>query len=702
MLSEILRKTGLVAALCGAVSLAALLTGPADAAGLLTPADGSQPALAIRDHAVNVVIEDGYAVTTVEQTFHNPHNADYEAIYSFPVPEKAAVSEFTYWIDGKPVHGEVLPKKKAREVYEEEKKAGHEAGLAEQDDYRTFDISVWPVQAGQDVRIRLGYIQPAHVDTGIGRYVYPLQEGGVDEQKLSFWTSQEEVTGRFSFDLLVRPAYPVEAVRLPSHPMAAVSQTPDGYWQVHMDNGAPVPAGGEGEAAAAEGETTATASTSPYRLDTDIVVYWRHKAGLPGSVDLVAHREASGRRGTFMMVLTPGDDLKPITEGRDWVFVLDVSGSMKSKFSTLAEGISRGLWEMRPEDRFRIALFNDSAWELTNGFQNATKENINRIIGQLRSTSPDRGTNLFAGLSLGLNGLDSDRSAGIVLVTDGVANVGETQTRSFLKLVDKKDVRLFTLVMGNSANRPLLESLSKVSGGTAVNVSNSDDIIGAVLSATSKLTHESLHDVKIDIKGVRTSDIAPARLGSLYRGQQLVVFGHYWGKGEAEVSLSAKVSGTPITYKTRFAFPDVVTRNPEIERLSAFAAIEDLMRETDLLGEDGDRKQAITDLAVEAGLVTPYTSMVVLREEIFAARNIERSNGRRLTKEAEARTQRAAQPVQARRVDQAQPAFQTPRASYHPKSSGGGAMDPAGMVLILLAAAGLFFGLRRRNRGNEG
>jgi Ca-activated chloride channel family protein len=103
---------------------------PVQAAGLLTPSNGSLPALEIRDHHVTVVIEDGYAVTTVEQLFHNPHPQDLEAIYSFPVPEHGAVSEFTMWIDGKPVSGEVLEKQEARRIYEEEKQAGREAGIS--------------------------------------------------------------------------------------------------------------------------------------------------------------------------------------------------------------------------------------------------------------------------------------------------------------------------------------------------------------------------------------------------------------------------------------------------------------------------------------------------------------------------------------------------------------------------------------------
>ena len=109
------------------------LTTVANAAGLLTPKDRSLPELDIKDHHVQVVLEDGYAITTVDQIFYNPHDSDLEAIYSFPVPDKAAMSEFTMWIDGKPIQGEVLEKKKAREVYEDQKKQGKNAGLTEKD-----------------------------------------------------------------------------------------------------------------------------------------------------------------------------------------------------------------------------------------------------------------------------------------------------------------------------------------------------------------------------------------------------------------------------------------------------------------------------------------------------------------------------------------------------------------------------------------
>ena len=382
-----------------------LFLGSSQAAGLLTPSDGSLPTLDIREHQVKVVIEDGYAITTVDQTFHNPHNQDLEAIYSFPIPHKAAVAEFTVWIDGKPITGEVLEKKQARQVYEAEKSAGREAGLMEQDGYKTFDTRVSPVRAGQDTQIRFSYIQPAHVDTGIGRYVYPLEEGGVDEDKLAFWTANEVVQENFSFKLELKSGYPVDAVRLPHHPQANILQQDAGHWTVDLSSGA---------SSVIDEESGAQISGQPaFILDKDLLVYWRHQSGLPGSVDLVTYKPDAGKRGTFMLTLTPGDDLQPIHEGSDWIFVLDVSGSMKGKYTTLADGVQQALGKMRPNDRFRIVVFNEVATELTSGFVNATPEIVQHYSQQLLTVQPDSGTNLYAGLNQGLHRIEADRTSAI-------------------------------------------------------------------------------------------------------------------------------------------------------------------------------------------------------------------------------------------------------------------------------------------------
>jgi Ca-activated chloride channel family protein len=473
------------------------------AAGLLTPADGSLPALDLREHHVAVVIEDGYAITTVEQVFHNPHAQDLEAIYSFPVPERGAVAEFAMWIDGKPVIGEVAEKKRAREIYEQEKAAGREAGVTEKDSYKTFDIRVAPVRAGQDQRVKLTYLQPAHVDTGIGRYVYPLEEGGVDEEKLAFWTANEKVSQRFSFDLRIRSAYPVDAVRAASHPQAVVQQVGAGEWSVKLDSAASAqPLAGDKEG----GQQAREPPAGGCRVHANRTWwYWRHQP--TGSVDF-AQPDAGGRH--LHAVVTRARTSSPSPRAADWVFSSTCPAGCRASL-TLADG-EAGPGKMRPEDRFRIVVANSSR-ELTSGFVNATPEAVRQWSDQVAAIRPEGGTNLFAGMQQGLGSLQSDRTSAVVLVTDGVANVGETEHRKFIELVRSRDVRLFTFIMGNSANRPLLEPMTRASGGFAISVSNSDDIVGQLLTATGKLTHEALHGVKLEISGIKTAELTPVLPG---------------------------------------------------------------------------------------------------------------------------------------------------------------------------------------------
>ena len=657
------------------------------AAGLLTPADSALPALQIKEHHVDVVVEDGYAITEVDQTFFNPHDQTLEAIYSFPVPEKASVGEFTYRIDGKPVTGEVLPKQQARDLYEQEKAQGRRTALTEQDEYRSFDSRVYPVLPQDSVRIRLVYIQRVHSDLGIGRYVYPLEEGGTDEERMAFWTYQQHVQEAFSFNLTMRSSYPIDQFLLPAHPQAQVQHQSEQEWQASFANtaGTATLTNEEGTGEEGTAQPSVPSTGSAFTLDKDIVVYWRHKQGLPGSVDMVTYRPEGSDRGTFMLTLTPGDDLGPAQQGRDWTFVLDISGSMQGKYHSLGEGVRKGLGKLPPGDRFRLVLFNDQARELTNGYVPVNDANVAHYLQQLESVQPNNGTNLFAGLKTAYRGLDADRPSAVILVTDGVANVGVVEKKAFLKLLEQQDIRLFTFVMGNSANRPLLEEMARVSNGFAMAISNSDDISGRLVQAADKLHHEAYRDIALKISGVKVRDLSPQRIGSLYRGQQLIVFGHYWGEGQGKLAIEGKVSNREVRYTSDLQFPATDTRNPELERLWAYATIEDIQNRMDYLGHDADSEEAIVDLAVEYGLVTPYTSLVVVEEPVFEAQGIARDNKARVERERTARQKRASVPVQDHRQDSAQPAFSGNRA-YPSRggSSGGGSTGPA-LILLLLS-----------------
>lgn len=661
-------------------ALIAAFSPKALAAGLLKPVNSQYKALQIESHHVEVAIQDGYATTSIEQTFYNPNDAELEALYSFPVPQKAVVGEFIYWINGSPVIAEAVSKEKARKIYDDQKAQGNATALTEKDQYKTFDIRVYPVQPQQSVKVKLVYMQDALLDHGIGRYVYPLEEGGVDEAKNSFWTRNDKVEQDFSFNVTLRSSYPVDGVRLPAHPSAVITQQADGEhttWKANI--------GMHIDKTEREGESQQTGQAS-MRLDQDVVFYWRLQDGLPGRVDMVAYRDPeTSMRGTVKLTFTPGDDLTRVTQGRDWVFVLDKSGSMSGKYSTLVEGVRQGLGKLPAEDRFRVVMFDNNTYDLTGGFVVVNPTNVSKALQSVEQVEPSNGTNLYEGLSAAISKLDDDRPTGIVLVTDGVANVGVTEKRRFFELMEKHDVRLFTFIMGNSANTPLLVPMTKLSNGVATSVSNADDIIGHLMNITSKLTYQAYRNIQLDIDGVKIKDLTPEQISSLYRGEQLMVFGHYFKGGEADIKLTMDIGGTSQQYRTKVMLPDSAIEHPELERMWAFSAIRDLQEQMDYLEQkDSDKEQAIEDIALEYGLLTDYTSLLVVEEDVIQQLGIERKNQSRVLKEQSAREVKQNKPVTPTRVDNSQPMFSQPAPTHSGGGSGGSINIPVLLSMILL------------------
>ncbi len=164
----------------GLLSIALLLVGTcasnvSEASGLLVATDASSAPLAIKSQRVGVEITDTVATTTVEQVFVNGADRPLEAVYIFPLPEGAAGSSFSMWIGGKEIKGEVMEKRAARGHYDAITRRRLDPAILEHLQGNTFSISVSPVPARGEQRIRLVYTQVVPYKRGILRYTYPLR-----------------------------------------------------------------------------------------------------------------------------------------------------------------------------------------------------------------------------------------------------------------------------------------------------------------------------------------------------------------------------------------------------------------------------------------------------------------------------------------------------------------------------------------------
>ena len=182
----------------------------ADAAGLLIADGGLGGRLEIVEHDVQITINNGIAVTQVSQVFLNNESRQVEALYTFPVPKGASVSNFSMWIDGKEMVGEVLEKKRAREIYNSYKQRKRDPGLLEQADYKTFEMRIFPIAAKARQRVQVTYYQELDFDNYWATYVYPLStttRTQIDNQ----------ISGRFSVSANITSVIPITSVQSPSH-----------------------------------------------------------------------------------------------------------------------------------------------------------------------------------------------------------------------------------------------------------------------------------------------------------------------------------------------------------------------------------------------------------------------------------------------------------------------------------------------------
>jgi len=653
------------------------LCNSAQAAGTLSPAGSPDAPMVIVDHHLDVVVNNGWARTQVTQTFRNDNTTTIEGVYSTPVPKSAALSEVEIVVGERTLQGEVVRKQRARTIYEDEKAQGNSAGLTEKNGFQDHRFQVANIAPGETIRVRAVWYQAMEVESGIARYLYPLEDGGTDEAAKSFWTRTEAVEGTFSVDVELKSAAPVVDLRMPGwDSLAKIEELGDGRRRIHAE---------------ATGEA----------LDRDFLLYYRLADDLPGRIDLVAHRPDEDKPGHFMMVVTPGVDLKPIEHGSDYVFVLDISGSMQGKLATLQDAVVRSLQGLTPEDRFKVVVFSDRARELNRDFWNATPERVATMSNQVSALQTEGGTNLYEGLDLGLGGLDDDRVTSVLLVTDAVANQGLVDPKEFATLLGEVDVRVFGFLLGNSGNWPLMRTIAETSGGFSQGVSNADDIMGQLMLAREKITHEAIHDAELTVRGVKVMDAGDEHIGKIYKGRQLVVFGKYAEGGRAKVKLAAKISGADKTYVTEFDFPDIATDSPEVERLFALARIEDIEGAAHHgLADPVESDDAVADLGIAYQLVTDQTSMLVLDDDGFKRHGIDRRNRDRVNVERAAQQARAALPPAPTRVDAKKPMFQGKEASrVRPRSGGGGgAIDP---ISLTIGGSMAFLAIASRRRRED-
>lgn len=153
-------------------------------------------------------------------------------------------------------------------------------------------------------------------------------------------------------------------------------------------------------------------------------------------------------------------------------FVIDISGSMaeENKLGAVKESLRTLVRSLRADDTVAIVVYSD---QTRVALESTPVSRADRIIGVVDDLQTEGSTNAEAGLKLGyeLAGRHhgDDRLNRVVLLSDGVANVGNTGPETILKTIGqgvRKRIDLVTVGFGMAQfNDPLMEQLADKGNG---------------------------------------------------------------------------------------------------------------------------------------------------------------------------------------------------------------------------------------------
>jgi Ca-activated chloride channel family protein len=528
------------------------------------------PFLTIKYHRVTVTIEDQVATTHVDQVFVNEGSHEVEGTYIFPLPEEASISEFSMWVDGAKLEGQVLERDEARRIYEDIVRRRRDPALLEYVGRDAFQASIYPIPPGGERRIELEYSQVLEVDNGLVEYVYPL-----NTEKFSPRPLEEVVV-----NVTVRSNEPLKAIYSPSHEVDIVRR----------------------------GDHNAVAGYEEYgvRPDRDFVLYYTVSPEEIG-VNLLSYKPDSRGDGFFLLLAAPQVDVDTQEIiAKDVILVLDVSGSMRGeKIEQAKEALSFVLDNLNDEDRFNIIAFSTSTRSYARDLVPADERGEARdFVERLEANgSTDINRALLEALAM----------------TDGLPTVGEVEVERIIDNVGQaapENARIFPFGVGYDVNTALLDTIAVNHRGASGYVRPEEAIDEKVSAFYAKVSTPLLADIEIDFGGIDVEDVYPYPLPDLFAGTQLVVVGRYADGGDAEITLNGEVNGRAQTLRYEDVRFEQSGGEEFIARLWATRKIGYLLQQIRLHGEEAELVDEIVDLSIRYGIITPYTSFLVEETEM--------------------------------------------------------------------------------------
>ncbi len=548
--------------------------------------------------AVNIV--GVIADVTINQVYRNEGNSALEAIYTFPASSNAAVYAMEMKIGSRKIIAKIEEKEKARADYEQAKEEGRRTSLLEQQRPNVFTMNVANIMPGDEIEVSLKYTEMLVPEKGTYTFIYPTVVGPRYSEKPSgnddFVSSPYQKSGEdafYNFDINVHlsTGVPIQNVFCKTH-MVNISYPQTNVAEITLDP--------------SEDKGGNRDFVMEYNLSGDKI-----KSGLM----LYEHEDENF---FLLMVQPPKQIMNNEIPPREYIFIVDVSGSMNGFPLDVSKKVMRNLVvNLRPEDKFNVMVFAGTSGWMSDTSVAATLENVEKAVYFIDNQRGAGGTNLLSALkkALAFPRMDESLSRSFVIVTDGYVSIEKEAFDLIRNNCDNANV--FAFGIGSSVNRYLIEGIAHVGMSEPLIILNQNEADLKAEKFREYINYPVLTQIKKSFQGFDAYDVEPLTVPDVLAERPVIIYGKY--KGEPKGKITIKGYAGKKTYKQIFEVNEVSpsSNNAAIRYLWARKKIQ-LVDDYTRVTYSGDTRKEVTELGLKYNLMTEYTSFIAIEEDRIA------------------------------------------------------------------------------------
>ena len=564
--------------------------------------DPSVDSFPLKGTEVETNINGTIAETYVTQTYENEGERPLSASYVFPASTKVSVHGMTMQIGDQKITAVIKEKEEAKADFEEAKTEGKSASLLEEKRSNVFTMDVANIMPGDTVSIELHYTELLETSEGTCQFVFPTvvgprYGGGMDEAEAEegSWIASpylpEGVSPDSAYDITVSLSTGV-----PISDLVCKTHETDVEWKKNSE------------------ARITLKDAEDFAGDRDYILEYQMTGEEVGSGLILYEGE---EENYFLLTVQPPkryepDEILP----REYLFVLDVSGSMNGYPLDTAKGLIRNMvGGLRSTDCFNLFLFSDIVSEMSLESVEATEDNMQCALDLIDQQEGGGGTELALALKDALQTpAKKGVSRNVVVITDGYI-WDEDEVFELIKDTSGGETSFFSFGIGSSVNRSLMEGIAGAGMGEAFVVTEEEEAEATAERFRTYIEAPLLTDIQVSFDGFDAYEVGPSNLPTLFAQKPVVLLGKWRGEPEGSIYVRGKTGAED--YEERVQVSDAVpSEDKEAIRYQwARKKVEELTS-YGFASVDDQTKEEITTIGLSHSMLTPYTSFVAVLDTV--------------------------------------------------------------------------------------